>query len=393
MNDAGGLIVEVVVVLILVLAGIAGARRGLVASIGTLVGFAVGAVAAYALVPLLAALWPWPAWRGVVTVVGAILVVGVLTAAGGALGAIVRRGVDRVRLRVLDRVLGGVLSVAVAALAASLVAQSVSLLGIPVVSSAVSSSTVLRVIEQVTPRPVATALAQVRGALVQGGIPRIDALLTPPDTYAAPSVSLDDPALDAAAQSVARVSGVAYACGKGLSGSGFAVAPDRIVTNAHVVAGVESPLVELPGQAGREGRVVYFDPSGDLAVIAVDGLDATPLPVVATPGAGGDAVVQGYPWGGPFTMGAARVLSVGPTNVPDIYHQPTVPREVATLAAVVRPGNSGGPLLTPDGQVAGVVFARSDTDDDIGFALTANDLAPALAAASASSPVSTGPCT
>ncbi|MEN2740057.1 MarP family serine protease [Microbacterium sp. X-17] len=391
--DAAGIVVEVIVVLVLILAGIAGVRRGLVASLGALVGFAVGAVAAYALVPLLAALWPWPAWRGVVTVAGAVLVIALLTAAGGVLGAFLRRGVDRVRLRPVDRVLGGVLSVVVAALAVSLVGQSVSLLGIPVVSTAVSQSTVLRVIEDITPRPIATALAQVRGALIDDGIPKLDALLAPPNTYAAPNVSLDDPALNAAAQSVARVSGVAFACGKGSSGSGFAVTPDRIVTNAHVVAGVETPLVELPGEAGREGRVVYFDPTGDLAVIAVDGLDATPLPVVPTPAPGSDAVVQGYPWGGPFTTGAARVLSVGPANVPDIYDRPAPPREIATLAAVVRPGNSGGPLLTPDGRVAGVVFARSDTDDNIGFALTAADLAPALAASASSTPVSTGPCT
>jgi S1-C subfamily serine protease len=391
--DAAGIVVEVVVVLLLVLAGIAGVRRGLVASIGALVGFAVGAIAAYALVPLLAALWPWPAWRGIVTVVGAILVIALLTAAGGVLGALLRRGVDRVRLRPVDRVLGGALSVVVAALALSLVGQSVSLLGIPVVSTAVSQSAVLRVIGDLTPRPVAAALAQVRGTLLEDGIPRLDALLAPPSTYAAPDVSLDDPALNAAAQSVARVSGVAYACGKGSSGSGFAIAPDRIVTNAHVVAGVDAPLVELPGRPGREGRVVYFDPSGDLAVIAVDGLGATPLPVVSTPAPGADAVVQGYPWGGPFTMGAARILSVGPANVPDIYHQPMAPREIATIAGVVRPGNSGGPLLTPDGRVAGVVFARSDTDDDVGFALTAADLAPALAADTASTPVSTGPCT
>ncbi len=87
------------------------------------------------------------------------------------------------------------------------------------------------------------------------------------------------------------------------------------------------------------------------------------------------------------------MLSVGPLAVPDIYQHPALPKEVATLAATVRPGNSGGPLLTPDGQVAGVVFARSETDDAVGFALTDDDLTPALAAAAASAPVSTGPCT
>jgi S1-C subfamily serine protease len=392
-SEGGGLVVSVVVLLVIALAAVAGIRRGLVASIGALAGFALGAVLAYTVVPLLAALWPWPEWRGLVTLGGAVLVVGIVTTVGAAIGAFLRRGVDRVRLRPLDRILGGALSVVVAALAASLVGQSLSLLGIPVVSSAVSSSAVLRAIDDLTPSPVDATLAQLRGALIQDGLPRLDALLQPPQSYAAPDVSLDDPALNTAAQSVARVSGVAYACGKGSTGSGFAIAPDLVVTNAHVVAGVQTPLVELPGRSGREGRVVYFDPVGDLAVIAVGQLDATPLPIVDTPGAGADAVVQGYPWGGPFTMGAARVLSVGIAVIPDIYGGAPAPRDVATLAGTVRPGNSGGPLLTPDGAVAGVVFARSDTDDGIGYALTTAELRPALSASAASAAVSTGDCT
>jgi len=386
-------VVDIIVVVVLVLAAIAGLRRGLVASIGALVGFALGALLAYAVVPFLAGLWPWPAWRGVVALIAAIAIVAILTGAGAAIGALLRRGVDRVRLRPADRLLGGVLSVVVAALAASLVGQSLSLLGVPVVSSAVSSSNVLRVIEDITPRPVATTLAQLRGTLLQDGLPRLDGLLVPAETFAAPDVSLDDPVLEAAAQSVARVSGVAYACGKGSSGSGFVAAPDRVVTNAHVVAGVDTPLVELPGRAGLEGRVVYFDPVDDLAIVAVDGLDAAVLPVVPTPGPGSDAVVQGYPWGGPFTMTPARILSVGPAPIPDIYDGPAQLRDIATLAGEVHPGNSGGPLLTPDGAVAGLVFARSETDDTIGFALTSDELAPALSQTAADAPVSTGPCT
>ncbi len=151
MGDPGGFLVDVIVVVILVLAAFAGLRRGLVASIGGLVGFAAGAVAAYALAPVLASLWPWPQWRSLVLIVGAIILVGVLTAVGGAIGRFVRRGVDRARLRPVDRVLGGVLSVVVAALAASLVGQSLSMLGMPVVSSAVSSSRVVRVIQDLTP--------------------------------------------------------------------------------------------------------------------------------------------------------------------------------------------------------------------------------------------------
>ncbi len=127
---------------------------------------------------------------------------------------------------------------------------------------------------------------------------------------------------------------------KGIDGVGVRHRADRVVTNAHVVAGVASPLVELPGRAAREGRVVYFDPVGDLAVIAVDHLDGTPLPIASTPAAGADAVVQDTPGRPVPTSGAARVLSVGPLAVPDIYQHPALPKEVATLA---RHGPTGQP--------------------------------------------------
>jgi S1-C subfamily serine protease len=226
------------------------------------------------------------------------------------------------------------------------------------------------------------------------GIPRLGQLIQIGPVPSAPAIALDDPALTRAAQSVARITGTAYACGVTASGSGFVVADDRVVTNAHVVAGVDAPLVELPGQAAKEGRVVYFDPVDDLAVIAVDGLDAAALPVVPALAVGSAAVVQGYPYGGPFTSGGAQVLSEGTVPVPDIYGDQSAPRDIYALGAVVRPGNSGGPLLTSAGEVAGVVFARSETDDDVGYAMTPAELDPVLAQlGSMSAPVASGSCT
>ncbi|MDF2666690.1 MAG: trypsin-like serine protease, typically periplasmic, containing C-terminal domain, partial [Microbacterium sp.] len=122
--------------------------------------------------------------------------------------------------------------------------------------------------------------------------------------------------------------------------------------------------------------------------------DAKPLPVVSTLEVGAAAVVQGYPYGGPFTSGGAQVLSVGSVPVPDIYDAQSSPREIYALGAIVRPGNSGGPLLTPSGDVAGVVFARSDTDDNVGYAMTPAELGPVMAQlGSLSTPVASGACT
>jgi S1-C subfamily serine protease len=374
------LVVDIVLVLLLILAAVIGLRRGLLASLGLFAGIAVGAVAAYWIMPLVGVWVPDTGWRTLAVVASGILLLVVGAALGSALGRALRRGVDRIKLRVPERILGGVVSVAAAALAISFVGGALVSTGTPVISSALASSTVLRTIDTVTPAPIRATLAEVRGTVFgEDGLPRLGQLLAPSVQPTAPDVALDDPALTTAAQSVAKITGTAYACGITASGTGFAVSPDLVVTNAHVVAGVDQPVVELPGEPAREGRVVYFDAVDDLAVVAVDDLGATALPVVPTLTAGAAAVVQGYPHGGPFTSGAAQVLSVGTVDVPDIYEDSANPREIYSLSAVVRPGNSGGPLLTTDGEVAGVVFARAENDDDLGYAMTTTELTPVLA--------------
>ncbi|MFB7893923.1 MarP family serine protease [Microbacterium sp. NPDC056044] len=387
------IVVDVIVILLLIAACVAGVQRGFFASIGTLAGLAAGAFAAFWLTPLVSAWVPSPVWRGPAVLVTALGLVFAGAAVGAAIGSALRSGADRLKLRGIERFLGGIASVVAAILALALVAPAIAVAGIPVISSAVASSAILRGIEAATPDPIAAALAQLRGAVLDDGLPGLGLLLGPGTVEPAPPVALDDPELQRAAASVARVSGNAYACGRGSSGTGFVVAPDRVVTNAHVVAGVDTPIVELPGLAAREGRIVYFDPIDDLAVIAVDDLGAAALPFSPTLAAGAAAVVQGYPYGGPFTMVPASVQSVGTANVPDVYDSSWNPRELYSLEAVVRPGNSGGPLLTGDGEVAGVVFARAEDDENVGYAMTMAELTPVTdQAPSLTSTVSTGSC-
>ncbi|MET0782342.1 MAG: MarP family serine protease [Microbacterium sp.] len=387
-------VIDVVLVAILLVALIMGVQRGLLASLGMLIGIVLGGFAAFWLVPIVNDVWPWQSTR-VVAVIALVLVLVIGgAAAGGALGAALRRGVDRsTPLRVVDRVLGGALAVLAGALSLSLIASSVAQTGTPVIATALSSSQVLRTIEALTPRPVTETLARVRSAVLDDGLPQLGVLLDLDIQPTAPPVALDDPELAEAAASVARVSGVAFACGTSATGSGFVIAPDRVVTNAHVVAGVTAPIVELPGQQAREGRIVYFDPVDDLALIAVDDLGAAALPVVPPLAPGTATVVQGYPYGGPFTMVNAEVISSGSVFVPDIYGDSSALRDIYALAAQVQPGNSGGPLLTADGDVAGVVFARAETDADRGYAMTSTELEPVLAGATGwTQAVSSGSC-
>jgi uncharacterized membrane protein required for colicin V production len=386
-------LLDLVLLVVLLLALAAGLSRGLLATLGGLVGLILGGLAAFWAVPAVNDWLPSSEWRGPVSIAVAVVLPLFGASLGAGLGRNLRQGVDRTSLRPLERLLGGVANVVVAALALSFVGNAVVATGAPGVASAVSSSAVLRTIEELTPPSVGRPLAQMRAMVLDDGLPRLNILLVPRQAPVVPAVDLDNPELEQAAQSVARISGIAYACGKSSTGSGFVVAPDRLVTNAHVVAGVDRPVVELPDSAALEGRVVYFDPVDDLAVIAVEGMTADPLEMAPTLTTGDRAVVQGYPYGGPFTSTSAGVLGVNTARVPGAYGGRGANREVYSLAAVVRPGNSGGPVLTTDGRIAGVIFARADSEANIGYAMTNAELRPVAAqAARLDTPVSSGRC-
>jgi S1-C subfamily serine protease len=359
-----------------------GWRTGFARSVSTIAGTIAGGVLAFFAIPLIAGIVPEPFWRTVICIAVAVaLLLGGHTG-GAALGRALRGRVAATAASVPDRVFGALINLIASALITALIAGSVGALGIPLLSTAISDSWVLKGIERITPPPVDAALARLRSIVLEEGLPSIGEALGGISTSPGlPDVDTGTEALAAAAQSVVRISGNAYACGQNQSGSGFVVATDRIVTNAHVVAGVPEPVVEAPNGQALDGRVVYFDPEDDLAVIAVSGLSAPPLDLAFTLAVGDEAVVDGYPFGGPFTTGPAEVLAVSTEQIADIYGQSTSPREVYSLAADVNPGNSGGPLLTTDGDIAGVIFARSATDEDLGYAMTNAELGPVVDAA------------
>lgn len=386
------LVLDVVLVVILLAYLFYGVRHGLSQSLFVIAGIVAGVIAAFFLAPLAASLVPFPVVRIFVTIIVAVGLVAVGHTIGVAVGTWLRRGVARSPLSGVDRVLGAVLTTIAAALVASMVSFTVAQLGVPVISQAVSGSTVLRVISALTPTPLQAWLAQVRGVVTARGIPIIIGALDPA-LQPIPPVDAGSAALTAAAQSVVRITGNAYACGQSQSGSGFVVASGRVVTNAHVVAGVSQPVVEAPNGETIGGQIVYFDPENDLAVIDVPGLSAPALALTATLPAGATAAIEGYPFGGPFSVGGAAVDSVGTAQVDDIYGTAKTDREIYTLAAQVREGNSGGPLLTDSGAVAGIVFATSSDSATVGYAMTMAEVGPVAAQAEGlSRPVSSGDC-
>lgn len=206
-----------------------------------------------------------------------------------------------------------------------------------------------------------------------------------------PKRLLSDPDVQAAEQSVLKVRSV-NSCGRGVEGSGFLYADDRLMTNAHVVAGVDDAEVILDGSA-VSARVVYYDSDLDIAVLALDdgNLPVLKIDRTAEPKAG--VAILGYPQDGPYDVQPGRIRSKQRLRSPDIYGNGSVLREVYSLRGLVRPGNSGGPIVTSSGDIVGMVFAASVTDKDTGYALTAEQLAASAALGVRNSAVvNTGGC-
>ncbi|WP_213814090.1 MarP family serine protease [Glaciihabitans sp. dw_435] len=391
---SGPLILDVVLVVVLLSYLAYGYRNGFVHALSGIVGIVAGGAIALVVIPLLSTWIPDPTGRTLASIVVAIVLIIAGHSAGVTVGSLLRRGVRRVGLSLLDRLLGAVVSLVVAALVISAIAVSIGSLGVPFLSPLIASSTVLRTIDGLTPTPAKAALAQLRTIATEQGIPAVVGALGGPTTSPElPEASAATPELTRAAASVLRITGNAYACGQSQSGSGFVVAKNRVVTNAHVVAGVDKPVVEVPGGEALQGTIVYFDPIGDLAVIAVTGLSAPSLDLVDSLPVGSVGVTNGYPLGGPFVSTPARVISLASSPVADIYGQNPVPRHIYSLAADIQPGDSGGPLLDTSGDVAGVVFAKNATVGNVGYAIAMDELAPvADEAASLRASVSSGSC-
>jgi S1-C subfamily serine protease len=198
---------------------------------------------------------------------------------------------------------------------------------------------------------------------------------------------LRDPGVRRARGSVLRVTGTA--CGLGVVGSGWVARPQLVVTNAHVVAGMEDASVERGDGPRLDARVVAFDPRNDIAVLRVPGLRGRPLPL-AEPAEGRAVAILGYPENGPFTATPGRIGQTATLLADDAYGRGPFPRQVTTLRGVVRNGNSGGPAVDSAGRVQTTVFAAR-VGSDSGYGVPAARVRRALDGA-ARNGVSTGPC-
>lgn len=381
----------------LVLSGaIAGFRQGFVAAACSLLGAVVFGLGALALAPLIVQNITGGLTRTAVSM--AVLLVGVLIGEllGGWAGRTLSGQITWTPAKAGDQALG-MLGQAVTVLAfAWIVALPLAAAPIPWLSSSIRNSAILSAIDKVVPAGTEAVTNRLRQLLNSTGFPDVLGPLdaTPIIDVPAPDAGLtNDQVAIAAQQSVLRIHATATSCGKSFSGSGFVIGGQHVLTNAHVVGGAGQVAVDV-GSDRLPATVVDYNSDEDLAVLYVPDLNVPALTLNQQPLASqSNAIVVGYPLGGPFTISPARVRSVTDLSGPDIYQSKTVNREVYLLRTDVRPGNSGGPVLDAGGAVVGVVFGAAVDDPSTGFALTAAEVAGTVAAGiTDTSPAATGAC-
>jgi S1-C subfamily serine protease len=390
-------VVDLVLIGFALLFALSGFRRGLLVSATSIIGFVVGAVLGAQLsgpvadridgsnlTRVFAAL--------VVVLAGALL--GQILA--GAAGRALRTQVTWEPAKMVDSVAGAVVSATAVLLVAWMVASPLASSPFPTVAGQVRQSALVQAVDNAVPESVRAVYDSLRTAIDRRGLPDVLDPLTPTEVrdVEPPNEALfNSPVVESVRGSVVKISGIAPSCSRQIDGSGFVYASERVMTNAHVLAGVTDPVVLAEGDE-YDATPVYVDETLDIAVLAVPDLPQIPLAFTPEPAdTGADAIIMGYPGGGDFFVGPARVRDRGEIRGPDFRDTQTVVRDVYALFGTVRAGNSGGPLFAPDGSVLGVVFASAIDDPSTGYALTAQQVAAAARTGStAEAEVGTGPC-
>ncbi|WP_059010555.1 MarP family serine protease [Streptomyces specialis] len=371
---------DILLLLAAVWFAVVGYRQGFLVGVLSVTGFLCGGLLAAQALPLV---WREARDAGEPAVIGAVGAVVVCATVGQALtthlGNRLRRHITWSPARALDATGGALVHVLAMLLVAWLLGSALATTTLGTVGREVRGSQVLLGVSQVVPERADGWFTDFGSVLAEQGFPQVfSPFATEPITEVPPPdpEAADGRAVAEAKRSVVKVTGTAPGCGKVLEGTGFVFDDGRVMTNAHVVGGVAEPTVQVGGE-GRiyRAQVVLYDWERDVAVLDVPRLDAPPLELSDGDAiTGDDAVIAGFPESGPYDVRPARVRERFQAEGPDIYHRGTVSRDVYALYATVRPGNSGGPLLTPDGEVYGVIFAKSLDDDRTGYALTADEV-------------------
>ncbi|MSO27023.1 MAG: MarP family serine protease [Candidatus Nanopelagicales bacterium] len=392
-------IVDWVLIGVLIVFAWAGWRQGFMAGLLSFVGFIGGGLLAAFILPDVIVERTDPGFIRVAVLAISIILCAILgQLVTSFLGRRLRGGLTWRPVRFIDSLAGAALNVLGVAIVGWIVVSAVAYLPESSVTTNIRQSSVLIGLDKLVPDIARNTFANLRDSVSATAVPRVFSGLaefTGPDVNAPDAKTAESSGIQAARASIVRVTGDSKECLSELSGSGFVVAAGYVLTNAHVVAGVDEPRV----RGGNQGeyltaKVVAFDPKLDVAVLLVPKLRAEPLNFVKVPAASGDAAVAaGFPGGGDFTATPARIRAAITARGDDIYGRAGVERKLYAFRGLVRPGNSGGPLLNPDGEVLGMVFGAGVGDSDTGYAITAPQLAAAIKRGiTRADEVNTGPC-
>lgn len=376
-------VLDILLLLAAVWFAVVGYRQGFVVGILSVTGFLGGGLVALLGLPMLWGELTDDAPPGTFGVIAAVVIVIVCASVGQAftthLGNRLRQFITWSPARALDATGGALVNVLAMLVVAWLIGAALAGTSLPTVGKEIRGSRVLLGVSRVMPDQADTLFADFSSVLAQNGLPQAFSPFSnePIADVPAPDPDLaSEPVAARAQSSIVKVLGSAPSCGKLLEGTGFVFGRERVMTNAHVVGGVKHPTVQVGGQGVRQpAEVVLYDWKRDIAVLEVPGLTAPALRFTdRDAGSGDDAIVAGFPENGAYDVRSARVRGRVDANGPDIYHRGLVKRDVYSLYTTIRQGNSGGPLLTPDGRVYGVIFAKSLDDGDTGYALTTDEV-------------------
>lgn len=386
---------DIAVIAVALIAAISGWRSGALGSLMSFVGVVLGAIAGVMLAPHVISHVGSSRGKLFAALFLILILVVIGEVAGVVLGRAVRGSIRSAPVRVVDSIVGVALQLVVVLTAAWLLGSPLTSSGQVGLASAVRGSKVIAEVDKYAPDWLRTVPKRMSALLSTSGLPNALEPLgpAPAQNVDPPDATLADSLVVARSRaSVVKIRGVAQSCQKVLEGTGFVVAPNRVMSNAHVVAGSDSVTVEAEGKK-YDATVVSYDPSADISILDVPNLPQQPLVFADQPAKSGtDAVVLGYPGGGDFVATPARVREIIELNGPDIYKSTTVNREVYTIRGTVRQGNSGGPMINRAGQVIGVVFGAAVDDNDTGFVMTTNEVSRQLAKIGNTAKVPTGAC-
>ncbi len=380
-KGVSGDLLDLILIALMVAFAVSGYRQGFIIGALSFVGFVGGGLLGMFIAPPIAgAVVDGETERALLAIVIVFLAATIGQFASSTIGAVVRSHVTWEPAKVVDAVGGTFASAFSVLIIAWLIGSLITSSQFTLLGEQVSKSLLIKTVDQTMPKLARDLQKPFRDFIDTSGFPRVfDGIasgqfveVAPPDRSVPKSA-----ALTRARRGIVKVQGVATSCRKHIEGTGFVYAQDKIMTNAHVVAGVDQDLQVIDHLNNvHSAQVVLYNPDRDIAILRVPGLDLPILRFDGTAKKDDDAIVAGFPHGQGYTMEPARIRDRQRAQGPNIYEHKTVNRDVYWIRSLVRQGNSGGPLLTTDGKVYGVVFAAATDRAETGFVLTAAEVAP-----------------